>query len=208
MKSMVMHIDGSHVKSTVPNVGTKHALGWGIVALFNDQQVEVLAGQLIQPRLNGCHEMISFVEAALFAQARGYAPEAVTVYTDDERIGYAGVTLHPGNYRVASADSLTASIKNLTDAHYCDATFATVMAYLKGARIHKVRGHAGLVYQERADYLARTGAWSVIRQSEEVLSYPDWLQKGISYYTHPDEPQKTWHAPFVTQPADAFALAY
>ena len=106
MKSMVLHIDGSHVKGKGSN-GPAHALGWGIVALFNDQHVEVQSATLINARLNGYHEMIAFVEAALFANARGYAPHEVTVYTDDETVG--GSAGPAANFRRQKRPSPTCS---------------------------------------------------------------------------------------------------
>lgn len=205
---MVLHIDGSHVKGKGSN-GPAHVLGWGIVALFNDQHVEVQSATFINARLNGYHEMIAFVEAAIFANARGYAPHEVTVYTDDETVGYAGSVLHPGNYQITKAEQLHLRLRELTDALYCDKTFSLVMDYLRESRLHKIRGHNCLVYQERADYLARTGAWNLVKQEKEQessLSFMEWLNQGIAYYTKSSEPPKVWVAPFVKQHEHVFDL--
>lgn len=198
MASMLLHIDGSSVKSRAGQ--RRFVLGWGLVAHFAGTQAEAQGAVEVSQSFCGYHEMLAFVEGVLFAHARGYAPQDVAIYTDDEGIGYANWALHPGNYQGARADALGERLRRLTTALYSEATHALVLAYLREARIHKLRGHKFLIDQERADYLARQCAWRTLDgTAQSPLTFEQWLAAGLEYYERGADTPKTWYAPFVSQ---------
>ncbi len=198
MSTMQLHIDGSSVRAK--SGARRWALGWALVVSHGEFEAEVEGATQVPQELNGYHEMVAFVEAALYASARGVEPENLVVYTDDENIGYANGYLHPDNYAGARSFALNERLDKLCSKLYCEATRDLVLRYLRGARIHKLKGHSFLVYQERADYLARQCAWRLMEGTPlPSLSFMDWLAKGLPYYTRDSVDPKTWHAPFVQE---------
>lgn len=195
MASMLLHVDGSSVRS---RAGVRrNVLGWGLVAHFGGHQVEVQGAVEVGQGFGGFHEMVAMVEGVLFAHARGYQPEDVAIYTDDDVLGYANWSLHPDNYQGGRALALEERLRRLTTALYSEATHQLVMTYLREARIHKLRGHSFLVDQERADYLARQCAWRTLDGTQESpMSFAQWLACGLEYYARGADTPSTWYAPF------------
>jgi hypothetical protein len=199
MNHLVMHIDGSGIHK-----GKSLVFGCGIVAHHDGVEVDVHRAIAVPKKLDGFHEMAAFVEAVLYAKAIGFAAEQVTVYTDDQAVGYANGSLHPGNYNMVRAEALRTRLRLLTNLLYDDEVYETALYFLQHANILKVKSHCFLVYQERAHYLAfECARHTASGTSGQPLPYESWLQRGLSYYISPAEPQQIWFAPFVAPLATA-----
>lgn len=197
MSQMVLHVDGSVCRD--PASRRRIAVAWAVVAHFNGQYYE--AQGALGRELNGSHELLAVVEGVLLAHARGYGPQDVAIYTDDLLLANAGWYLHPGNYKQSKAEAIVARLRHLTRQVYSDETHELVLRYLRDARLHWVKGHSFCVEQERADYLAKHAAWSLLGRTPGPLqSFEQWLDAGISYYEDPQTP-RTWYAPFAGPPA-------
>lgn len=192
MASLVMYLDGSVIKLNHHAV----SLGWGFVALANDTHVERHGAVRTGRELSGHHELLALTEAVLYAHQNGYAPHQVAIYTDDGGLTDGVSALSPENYRTAVWHALQARFELLVKRCYDEGALALVLQYLKGARMHKLKSHRNLVYNHRADYLARTSAYSLKEDTpREVQPFEEWLAAGFLRYLNNDE-TVTWYAPF------------
>lgn len=203
MSKMMLYVDGSTIMEATPPTGRVYHMGWGLVAQYADQHHEVQGCTTVNKNLDGFHELAAFTEGVLFAHARGIAPQDLAVYTDDQAVGYANFTLHPENYRGGHAQGLRERVSQLCQTLYSSATESLVLEYLQHARIQWVKGHRFLVYQCRADYLARHAARGAKSTAQPgrlgPLGFEDWLSQGFQYYTSGSEEPSTWYPPFVEQ---------
>ena len=143
------------------------------------------------------HEILAFVEAVTFVSGRGIAFEDVALYTDDERIGYAPFHLHPENYCGHPAQALRELLARAVSICGLPPAMAdTSERFLRAARIHKVKGHSRLVYQERADHLARAAARSMTDTPYASSTFMEWLQRGVMFYSSKFETAQFWHPAF------------
>lgn len=192
MSKMVLHVDGSVCRAI--DGARRSSVGWAVVAHFSGTYLEHHGA--LERELNGYHELIALVEGVLLAHARGFEPCNVSIYTDDNVLGYAPWYLHPGNFKQSVAEALSAKLRFLTRLVYSDDVHELVLRYLRDAHLNWVKGHNFCVDQERADYLARHAAWSILgRPQAPLLDVGRWLQAGIGYYEDSETP-RTWHAPF------------
>lgn len=175
-----IYMDGS--AKTRPGPGKKCDLSWGIVALFKDEHVELKGARLDLPRrFCGSHEDLALIEAVRFARSHGYSFESMSFVTDDSAACQAGGYLHPDNFRPHQAQELRARYKEMCDAFYDEATFEEVIECLSASRFTKVKGHAGVIYNMRVDYLARVAR----DPSQAPIEYDDWLNEGFAVQATP-----------------------
>lgn len=187
MTNCIIHVDGSSYPD--PITKKRNGLGWGIVALHDDESHES-SGAYIGIKnqgMNGAHEDIALLHALQYMRDNGFAPESTSIYCDDDLMGHAPTYLAKGNYRGYQADLIE---RRVTRA----ATFIgqldlvpKIMDELARAVVHKVKGHQGHVYQERVDYLAKWHARKMLGDQTEQLPFEAWLKKGLVVYMAPDE---------------------
>ena len=192
MSSAIIYLDGSAVQL---NTKRHVSLGWGLVVLANDKQVEQHGAYRVPKALSAYHEQVALVEAVLYAHREGLAPEEVVFYTDDAIARNAQEGLHPGNCRAAWTSQLQGRIEQLARELYDADTWRLVKAYLQQTRLNKLKSHRNLVYNHRVDYLARNAAYSLKGTPREVINYDDWLAAGFVRYVDNDTTE-TWYAPF------------
>lgn len=193
MAKMVMHIDGSAVK----HKGRTWFLGWSLVIQEQDAHVECAGVRTVTQASCGLHEVVAFVEAVAFVHGRGMPFEEVALYTDDEKIGYAPFHLHPDNFSGHHAQNLNRLLHRAVQICGMPVSMVNVCEeFLTKARVHKVKGHSRLVYQERADHLARAAARAMTDTPFESLSFAEWLQKGVMFYTSNEATAQFWHPAF------------
>lgn len=193
MAKMVLHIDGSAVKQSRKT----WFLGWALVAQEQDHHIECAGVRTVAADSCGLHEILAFVEAVTFVSGRGIAFEDVALYTDDERIGYAPFHLHPENYCGHPAQALRELLARAVSICGLPPAMAdTSERFLRAARIHKVKGHSRLVYQERADHLARAAARSMTDTPYASSTIMEWLQRGVMFYSSKFETAQFWHPAF------------
>lgn len=209
MSKVIVHIDGSSIKgndnSGVPRIWTH---GYGIIICANNETIE-LSGSRYTPRhLSGSYEFYAFIEMALWLHKAGYDFKGVTVYTDDMEISQANFALHPENYRRTRAMQLLDKFHNTMSAFgYGLESFLIVANALTDCHIVKIKGHSGLIYSERVDYLARSAARKLSDKSDFVpLSFNEWLKQGIVYYSKAGI-AKRWFPPFCGAPIEDEELA-
>lgn len=205
MAKVVAYIDGSCVKKGPRS----YSLGWACVLNVHDSLIEVSGARMGNKLTCGLHEIASFIEAVLYLHSHGYSFSDVALYTDDQIIGYYGHGLHPENYAGDKAEHLTSKLATTVEFLNCPAHVVDLcLDFLRQARVHKVKGHSRQVYQERADYLARSAANNLAEKSASVLSFMDWLTVGVPYYngSTSNSPQ-WWHPPFCKPDTEGFLLA-
>jgi ribonuclease HI len=198
-----LHVDGSQVRESG---GVSQATGWAFVAC-HDGEYHERSGAILEGRrgkLVGYHEQLAVVHGLLYAHSQGIAFEDVTLYSDDIDCGYAPTFLFPGNFRVTHADRvrerLSWVVKHCFEPHV---TNLVLDAYSK-AIVHKVKGHSFSVYQERADYLAKTAAWAACKGTvTEPVPYDDWLSRGFKFFDGKLGEFSTRYAPFVSSESDS-----
>lgn len=198
MTSLVLYIDGSSVRVSATSK-KQSTLGWGLVAYCEEQQIERSGAYSVPTEHCALHETVALIEAVRFAHNAGYAPAQVSLYTDDEYIGYAGTYLHEGNYLGVQAQKLLQRVKQACKALYSPAVYELTVRYLHEARIQKVKSHSFLVSNHRCDYLAKRAA--KLEAKHEVASpfetFSAWLKKGFVYYTRESQGEPlTWYPPF------------
>lgn len=193
MAKMVIHIDGSAVKQS----GRTWFLGWSLVAQEQDAHIECSGVRAVKQDSCGLHEVVAFVEAVAFVHGRGMPFEEVALYTDDEKVGYAPFHLHPDNFSGYHAQNLRGIIQRAVEVCGMSVSMVnTCEEFLTKARVHKVKGHSRLVYQERADHLARSAARAMTDTPYASTSFAEWLQKGVMFYTSNEATAQFWHAAF------------
>lgn len=205
MAKVVVYIDGSCVKKAART----YCLGWASVINAHDTLIEFAGARMANKSSAGLHEIVAFVEAVLYLHSHGYNFSDVALYTDDQTIGYSGFWLHPENYVGHKADNVRMYLTAAVELLNCpDQVVETCLEFLRQARVHKVKGHSRQVYQERADYLARSAANNLAEKPTSVLSFLDWLKNGVPYYSGgtSNSPQ-WWHAPFCKPETEGFLLA-
>lgn len=169
-------------------------LSWGIVALFEDFHVESSGAWMNAPRrFGGAHEEIALAQAVRLAASLGFGAGDIGFFTDDLNACHAGGWLHPENYRPAQAAAVTERYRSLCDHFYDEALFERVMECLRVSRFTKVKGHARVVYNLRADYLAGMAR----EPGSRPLPYDDWLHGGLSESSGPDN-WAPWQPPFTS----------
>lgn len=194
MSSILIYLDGSSVQLS-PKGGKQVSVGWGLVALANDTQVEQFGAHQLPISFSGYHEQIALVEAVRYAHQQGFTPEEVSFYTDDEILRNAQEGLHPGNCRASWTNQLRDRICKLVGHAYEVEMWPLVETYLRGARVNKLKSHRNLVYNHRVDYLAKNAAYSLKESPRAVTNYDDWLAAGFVRYLDNDTTE-TWFAPF------------
>lgn len=196
-KSLVIHVDGSNVFVSKSDV---EAIGWAVIACHDDELHERYGAVPHKRRgpLTGCHEQVAFVEAVKYAHEHGFAFENTTILCDDDIMGYAQTSLHEGNYKSTEASAVRARIARVVSQLYPVETVHLVLEAVEKATIHKLKGHSRMVYQERADYLAKHAARTLCElPTEPMLDYDAWLDAGIRFYDHEKAEYQTWKAPFM-----------
>lgn len=179
---MCVHIDGSIIRH-VPcfNSPKSYNIGWGIV--INQGESERYGGMTVDKSNSGSYEIISFIEAVIYAISCGVKPEDFVVYTDDQVVAYAGFYFWEGNYSLGRGDEIREKFASVLKSCYSLELLPAVEKYLTYSRIHKLKGHIGLVYQERANYLAKASAYVGIDSKKAVIaSYDSWLNEGFIRY--------------------------
>lgn len=185
---MCVHIDGSIIKGTSPK---SFNIGWGIV--INHGEMERYGAMTVGKENVGSYEIISFIEAVIYAVSRGVQPKDFTVYTDDERIAYAGFYFWKDNYCLGRGEEIRQKLANVLKTCYSLELLPTLENFLVYSRIHKLKGHIGLVYQERANYLAKASAYVGIDESKNVIhGYDDWLSEGFVRYRAGDVVERVY----------------
>lgn len=174
---MCVHIDGSIIRRGAKSFN----IGWGIIV--NHGETERYGAMNVDKSNIGSYEMISFIEAVIYAVSCGVKPEDFTVYTDDETVAYAGFYFWKDNYRLARGEEIREKFKNILRTCYSVELLPNIEKFLTYSRIHKIKGHIGHVYQERANYLAKASAYvGIDSEKHAISSYDDWLNEGFVRY--------------------------
>lgn len=195
-KSLVIHVDGSSVSAP----GNTHAIGWAVIACHDDQLHERHGGLRYDPRgaLKGAHEHVAFIEAVKYVSEKGFDFKNTTILCDDMLMGYAQSALHRDNFRGTEAAAVRARIAVVVSQLHSPETAQLVLDAIEHSTIHKLKGHSRMVYQERADYLAKEGARAACGiESDPLMGYEAWLQKGIRFFDPEKDSYDLWKAPFV-----------
>ena len=197
-RRLVVYVDGSLVTCTQPGI---HSLGWGVVALHNDQHEED-AGCFVRPKSKfaGFHEQIAFVAAVRHAQRRGFSSQQMSVLCDDELFGYAQSWLHPENYQQRLADAVHERLRAVVDEFFEPPLYEFTLDVMRSARVVKLKGHSKHLNQERVDYLAKHAARAGLGlEMGPPMSFEDWAARGLKGYEMvAGEPVlKHWFAPFI-----------
>lgn len=193
---MIIYVDGSFGGYADPNKRQQAKIGWGVVALFEDNAVE-LSGLYHVPRvMNGDYELIAFFEGVLFAHSRGYTPCEVSFYSDDMQVCYAGEYFH-GNVEVKPevVAKLKHRLERISKTVYpkYPEILALVLKFMQYSRFVKLQGHAKCVYNLRVDYLCNS---AVNQKTTEDFTH--WMNSGIRRLRATCEKEtRRWYPPFV-----------
>ena len=188
MANCIIHVDGSSYPD--PITKKQNGLGWGIVALHDDQNHEASGAYVAQKHqgMHGTHEDIALLHALQYMRDHGFAPESTSIYCDDDLMGHAPTYLAKENFRGNHAASIERRLTKAAAFIGQQDLVPLIMDELARAVVHKVKGHQGHVYQERVDYLAKWHARKALGDTAEQLPFEAWLKKGLVVYMAPAEP--------------------
>lgn len=177
-RRIVLYVDGSGSQKTASK-GNPLPIGWGVVALHDDTHHEIVKGEY--PRTEGegaLFEPYAFIEGVQYAIAQGFAPEQISIHTDDERLVRAVFQLHPENYRAGERAAFIERLKWACRRFGSDA-YDNVLQCLARSMVSKIDRSEFTLYHYRAHYLANAGRLGVAVLEGELpptfLSYDEWI---------------------------------
>lgn len=147
-RNIVIHTDGSG------DIRHRNCIGWAFVALHNNEAVEC-AGIKTGDYVYDNHEWIAMVESYLYAKSHGYNNSEIAIYTDCNDFLDCIFSIQDENRRFVSKDRWLERIESFLAHNYAYVKLDMFIEFLLTARIHKIKGHSFLVYNSRADYLAK-----------------------------------------------------
>jgi ribonuclease HI len=174
-----LYVDGSG-SDKLTKSGKTLPIGWGVVALHDDCHHEIVRGEIPGRGTDGSlFELYAFIEGVQYAVGKGFAPEQISIYSDDDRIYRAVFMFHRENYvATETVDKLKARIEYAC-RRFGDDAFANVMACLQRSHVSKLVNSTFSLYHNRAHYLANAGRTGVNVLAGELpppfLRYEDWL---------------------------------
>ena len=195
MSKVVAYIDGSHVKY-IADGQPKFVNGWSMILHHNSQSEELYGARVIRKQDSGLHEFFAFVECVLELKRRGYKPEDVSIYTDDQIVTYIPFDLHPDNYSRGFLMNLP-KWKKACHHYFDEHTFEEALQFIQKCRINKVKGHALCVDNHRCDYLAKYAAWRKAKGNafrNKFVSREKQLKDGFKHNV--DGEFVMWYPPF------------
>lgn len=197
-----IYVDGSSLKVS----RRESRLGWGVVVVDEGTVTEHCGSVIVKQQFTAYHEVIAIIEAIKIAVALKIEPSSGSFITDDEVFGYAPFALHPENHAVRKRDAIEEKVHLATKKVCCrPALERVVLEYLRDSRIEKVKGHSGIIYNERADYLAKFGSRAT---GGPPAPFEHWFVHGIIRYAS-DGRAYVWKPPFadlVKRPVDLSTL--
>jgi ribonuclease HI len=195
---MIVYMDGSSLYHQSKRSPT---LGWGLVALNGDDHIEASGAKTdLARRHTNSHELLAFAETVRFLKRARFDFSDIDFYTDDEMIAYSGFTLHPGNYVSAKVvERFHEQLRFIVAEFYDESMYDDMLEALTKATFHKVKGHDGIIYNMRVDYLAKHAAYRASGQNKTHHEFDEWLEQGFMEYRKGDS--YIWYPPFVEQAA-------
>jgi ribonuclease HI len=189
-RRIVLYVDGSG-SDKLTKSGKTLPIGWGVVALHDDCHHEIVKGEFPGRGTDGSlFELYAFIEGVQYAIGKGFSPEQISIYSDDDRIYRAIFMFHPQNY-VATEDveKLKSRIEYACRRFGADA-FENVLACLRRSNVSKLVNSTFSLYHNRAHYLANAGriGANVLEgvPAEPFLGYDDWLANVVfTFYMSP-----------------------
>lgn len=164
----MIFFDGSERK-----VGKNFVIGAGVV-IVERGLVRECQFQTVLPRSG-------FAETVAFWHVLSIMPfselNKARLFTDDEIVGRAKEALYDGNYAGKAKERLLTHFDAFTNLFGSDRPQHFIQA-LKHLDIQKVKGHADIVYNERADYLAKCAN----DKSKTVAPYEQWVLEPKKYW--------------------------
>jgi ribonuclease HI len=190
-RRIVLYVDGSG-SDKLTKSGKTLPIGWGVVALHDDCHHEIVKGELPGRGTDGSlFELYAFIEGVQYAIGKGFAPEQISIYSDDDRIYRAVFMFHRENYvATETVDKLKARIEYACRRFGADA-FENVLACLQRSSVSKLVNSNFSLYHNRAHYLANAGriGADVLEGAppKAFLSYDDWLSNVVfKFYMSPE----------------------
>lgn len=181
---MNVYIDGAYFDRApgTPQKLNKHLryIAWGIVIEGADIQTEISgAHRVVSYDLNGCHEIVAFIEAALYLSSHGYRPEQISFISDDETVCYgSGGKTRANGYEMESHHLALQNwlVRVVKKGLYTQAAVDAVQPFIDKSRFHKIKGHRACVLNHRCDYLAKKAAGIRHFGAVKVLGFMEWMK--------------------------------
>lgn len=177
---MNAYIDGAGFFRNAPGSKKKPEacyVSWGVVFEGADVHAELSGAHAISSHLKGCHEVVAFVEAALYLSSHGYAPGQISFISDDETVCYGsgGKTRANGYEQESQYLRLQAWLAELVSSQlYTKEAIDTIQLYVNSSRFHKIKGHHLCVLNHRCDYLAKKAAWARHFGTARTRNFDTW----------------------------------
>jgi ribonuclease HI len=190
--SIVFYTDGSQLgrmpeklKGIVAKDRNRELIGWAFVALHNDEMIEcygIKTGTGVEDK----HEYFALVEAYLYSKSHSYLNSEISVYTDCQDFSDCIFSTRVENYRPTSRENWINKITEFLHTYYEFVEPDLFFEFLHNARIHKVKGHSFMVYNTRADRLAKFAIKQYLCPKEIAHRYclPNfeaWIQKSAGF---------------------------
>lgn len=173
---------------------------WAFVIVDGDQQTEVHGARTAKlSQCNGTHELIAFIETALYLSSHDVPVQSVNFITDDELTAYGSKATVANGYACTSMHvELLRQLELLvTNKFYDQETIDRIMPYLLDGVFHKVKGHSRCVLNQRCDYLAKAAGKIQAYGGARILSFALWAKAGFSMWSETDGKQVPIPVPFV-----------
>jgi ribonuclease HI len=198
---MNVYLDGG---CTMKNPVTRDRLkslvfGWGIVIQDGEEQTELFGSRSVNRDVRGLnHELIAFVEAALYLSSHGFQPEDVNFVTDDQLVVY-GSQLGPWNGigYAGFYNALVEALEALEVAKlYKPEALLTAMHFIRYSRFHWVKGHHKCCLNLRCDYLAKISMHRVVFGSKRMMDFDEWSKVGYTAWNKAEAVNEQVYQPF------------
>ena len=172
-----------------------YTISWGIVAHLNDTTHEVSgAHDKVGQFFNGSHELFAFIESVKFMMSHNIDYKTVAIFTDDASVCHVNLMYVKYN-TMDHTQKLTQQLAQICKKFYNAEILEQCFECLKNARFEKIKGHRTIVYNLRADELARVAREVTRGNLTPILSFEEWLNDGFKYYDC-DGVMQRWYAAF------------
>lgn len=199
---MRVYYDGSFANKISKNnqCGTYY-VAWGIVIDHQGELTEIRGSRTVNTKdMSGCHEVVAFIEAALYLLSHQIPPDEICFITDDSLTAIGSqATVANGWCSTGLNVSLENCLRKVAGrcGFYTKDVVNSVRPYLERSRFIKVKGHAKTVLNLRCDYLAEKEAIIQRGNKANIKPFLEWAADGFRRW----EGEEKWWAPF-TQPAE------
>jgi hypothetical protein len=177
-RRIILFGDGSG-GSKMARKGRPLPLGWGVVALHDDGHHEIVRGITPDERKDASYfELYAFLEGVQYATNLGFAPEQISIYTDETRLISSRDAFHRENYVATETVDMLMEHLRYASLRFGSDAFDNAVTCLQRSNVSRLANAQFALYYHRAHYLANAGRMGadLSNPCPPFLSYDEWLE--------------------------------